>query len=187
MSSREQASAIAETSGPEPRSLPFRPEALVAVVVVLLGLIFVGLLLARAGPIRSPATAREDAEFRQRASALLDRYDGLSLSVGQLIAEQESNPSAQGDPAWCRRYDEAVANARALKASADALAAPESDRTLATDLSYGLGLYATGLSLLGTGFGMDGHGAYYYGSHGNWDVNLGTQRLETVRQALAAR
>ena len=38
-------------------------------------------------------------------------------------------------------------------------------------------LTAEGANLLAQGFQIDGHGAYYFGSHGNWDINLGQQQL----------
>jgi len=54
-------------------------------------------------------------------------------------------------------------------------------------LTEGLRLTATGQALLHDGFLTDGHGAYYDGAHGNWDLNLGTDALRRCRALLVAR
>lgn len=124
--------------------------------------------------------------YREQVDAMLTRYDVLAVSAGALLAERDANPMLVHDAGWLGQHEAVVRDLQELYQSAEALRPPSELASVQACLTDGLRLAATGQSLLQEGFESDGHGAYYFGSHGNWDLNLAANRLRECRMSLAS-
>lgn len=133
-----------------------------------------------AGAARAPAVDG----YAARAGTLLAVGERSVLEGDQLLTERDADPGLSQDPAWLARHAGVVAALDAEYRAALTLPAPPSAAPLQTCLSEGLRLVATGHDLLQRAYLTDGHGAYYDSAHGNWDLQLGQQRLQTCRGLL---
>lgn len=179
---------------PVPRSLPVRPPSswpcwqTPAQVVGLAGALLMALVLGGlAGtPVRTFEGARSaSASVRQELGILTDAERTLAQG-DRLLTTRDANPGLAEDPVWLKQHAEIVADLKAEYSEAMALSIPPTFTADRTCLAGGLRLVMTGHDLLQRGFLTDGHGAYYDAAHGNWDVQLGRQRLQRCRQHLQA-
>lgn len=159
--------------------------------LVPLGLLI--LVLALGQGIHAPAARAEshlgsggDSASYARQVDLLLQHTARSLALaGQLLDERDANPSLSSSPSWRDRHAAVVAELEAEYHEAQQVSAPAGSRDLQICLVEGLQLSALGHSLLHQAFSTDGHGAYYFSAHGNWDLNLGAERLRQCHALLA--
>src|SRR5262249_42943459 len=89
-------------------------------------------------------------------------------------------------PDWMQEHARVVDALAADYQALHALAPPATATTAQGCLDDGLRLVWTGHALLHQAFGVEGHAAYYYSAHGNWDLDLGASRLAACPSLLAA-
>ena len=152
--------------------------ALLALAVILFGALSAGAATAQAAPSRTA--------YRAAATSLLDRSSVTIAAAGQLLNERDANPTLTSDQRWLDQYAQRSAALRAEYQQALGLRAPASDGDVQQCLTEGLRLVTTGQRFLYDGFQIDGHGAYYFSAHANWDLQLGTDRLRRCRAALVS-
>lgn len=131
--------------------------------------------------------ASDSAVNIRQMALLLDRSEVTLVEANRLLALRDANPTLIADQSWLSEHARAVADLQAEYDRAVALTASSASMPLQRCLTEGLRLTATGQALLHDGFLRDGHGAYYDGAHGNWDLNLGTDALRHCRALLVAR
>lgn len=123
----------------------------------------------------------------QATTSLLKRYDATMAEASRVLQWRDDDPSLAQDASWkassARVSQEFQAEYRDALAMAPAAQAGDVHACIAEALR----LSSDGYDMLGVGAGQsDGHRAYYLGSHGNWDLNLGTSRMGECKRQLAA-
>jgi hypothetical protein len=146
----------------------------VAMVVVALSaaLIQVGALARSSGSATAGTTPDS-----QHAAALHQRYLASVAELNALLSARDANPTMAESPSWRQQFSRVGADLASEYAELQATQSTAESASSKACLENAYRLTAEGASLLDQGFQTDGHGAYYYGSHGNWDLNLGQQQL----------
>lgn len=122
----------------------------------------------RTGP--APAYAQQLAAIEQRYAVSIAQLNGL-------LTTRDANPTLVESPSWQQQFGKVGNDLAAEYRDLQALHPSPSSAGRQTCLESAYRLTAEGTNLLAQGFQIDGHGAYYFGSHGNWDLNLGQQQL----------
>ena len=134
------------------------------------------------GTLGSPAAP--DVAYLRAASALLDRVDATLADEDRVLGEGDANPGLVGSAAWIARDGQVDDALQSEYRAAQTLTAPDGLGDLQTCLVEGLRLSSLGAGMLHDAFLTGGHGAYYLSAHGNWDLNLGHDRLQQCRALL---
>ncbi len=157
------------------------------VAVVLSALLAVGGAVHPGAPrtlAGSPALAPRAAYSRQ-VDLLLARSDASLAALDDALSQRDRNPALVLSDAWIQRYTRIVSELEGEYRAALALTPPAGAMDVQTCLSEGLRLTSTGARMLHDAFQTSGHGAYYLSAHGNWDLNLGVERLRHCQALLA--
>jgi hypothetical protein len=120
--------------------------------------------------------------YDQQLASILDRYHSSTAALSQLLAERDANPGLVGSADWLRQDDRVVSDLQSEYAAVQALAPPAGAVRQHACIADALRLTSTGATMLHDGFLIDGHGAYYFGSHGNWDLNLGALEMQQCQR-----
>lgn len=154
-------------------SIPRRGIVLVAVSGLLVG----GLLVAVAMSLPARLLGDSALPYGQRLSVLRARHEASVGKLGDLLSQRDANPTLVQSVAWKREFSGVADELSAQYAELHAATPSASDQETHACLENAFRLTAEGASLLVQGFNIDGHGAYFFGSHGNWDLYLGHQAL----------
>jgi len=160
--------------------------------LVVLALVALGPVVFRQGGVWTIGTptiprggAGDTGLYVRHATALLGRYDGAVVTYGKLLDQRDVNPALVLDPEWSRANDRVVEDLHVVYSDALELTYPDPAGDTHRCIIESTRLTYLGSKMLQDGFLTDGHGAYYLGSHGNWNLNLGTTRMATCRTSLA--
>ncbi len=88
-------------------------------------------------------------------------------------------------PDWIGKHATVVNQLQQIYQSAEALNPPSDLRDAHACIVDGFRLTYTGQNFLHNAFLSGGHGAYYMSAHGNWDLELGANRVRACRAAFA--
>jgi len=132
------------------------------------------------------ASAMPNADIRDLTN-LLDRYDQTAKQGRLVLQRRDVDPSIASDPTWQADSVQVVAELKREYDEALTIPQPPNNVGIQPCVSEGLRLSYEGYQMLNDGFQAGGHHAYYLGSHGNWDFNLGSQRLLECRGQLLAK
>jgi len=152
------------------------------VVVALIACFAVGDVADPAIAIPSPDPAR--AAYFERVSAILRRYDLSAAALDKLLTQRDENPGLVGSAEWLQQHARVAQELQAEYQDAQSIAPPRGNDDLQTCVVEALRLTSIGASMLHDAFLTDGHGAYYLGAHGNWDLYLGSERIQRCRVIL---
>jgi hypothetical protein len=118
--------------------------------------------------------------------SLLRRYDATMAEASKVLAWRDSDPSVAADASWQASSARVSEELQAEYRDAVAMAPAAEDGDAHACIVEALRLTSDGYAMLGVGAQADGHHAYYLGSHGNWDLNLGTSKMSECKRLLAA-
>lgn len=153
-----------------------RPRPALLPALVLAALLWA---LLEAGLAAGHASARALAPSAPAAppntATLLAQTRATVAEGAALLAQRDNAPDLSSDPAWLAQQAHVAAVLANEYVQAQALAAtPAGAPACLTD---GLRLAATGHQLFQQAFTNDGHGAYYFSAHANWDLDMAQQQL----------
>jgi len=132
-------------------------------------------------------TGASGASYRAQVAAALERTRSLLVVGDRLLAQHDADPGLGADPGWVSEPAGTVeALAVAYRGALD-LQPGAGDAGLQACLTESLRLIWTGHALLHRAFGVDGHHAYHDSSHGNWDLDLGVNRLQSCQNLVRER
>jgi len=150
-----------------------RVVALAVVLVALSAALIEGGVLSRS----SGSTIAGKMPDSQQIAALHQRHLASVAELNAMLSARDANPTLVESPSWRQRFSQIGDALSAEYAELQAIHPSAESAQSQACLENAYRLTAEGASLLAQGFQRDGHGAYYYGSHGNWDLNLGQQEL----------
>ena len=128
--------------------------------------------------------ANQAGAYRQEVLALLGQYDSAWSASESLLAERDADPTVVLDPTWMAQQSHVIGQFEAIYRGAQAIRVPARYRSLHDRLLNGLRMTLEGEVELYQAFQSDGHAAYYFASHGNWNLNLGRQAVNQCRAEL---
>ena len=149
-----------------------RPRTGATLALVIFATLVVALALGRVVKLSLPGQQTEPSGYTQQVGALLKRYDASVSRLNSLLDQRDADPALSESATWRQALTEVDHDLTAEYDALHALSAPPTDLASHACLDNAFRLTAEGASLLRQGFLTDGHGAYYFGSHGNWDLNL---------------
>ena len=160
-----------------------RSDWLVAVATAVVALALLAANLRSSRMVPAPVTPH--AAYVAQLTALLQRYDVSVAALDQVLTRRDDNPGLVGSADWLQQ-DATLARELQTEYDDSALLSPTaSDAKLQECVVEALRLTSLGATMLHDGFLTDGHGAYYLGAHGNWNLNLGHQQIQRCRSILA--
>ena len=106
-------------------------------------------------------------------AVILARARATMAEGAALLARRDASPGLSSDPAWLAQHAQVTVALEAEYAQAQAM--PTGG--VRTCVAEALRLAVEGQQLFQRAFLNDGHGAYYFAAHGNWDLNMAQQRL----------
>jgi|GEM_PF-5526518 len=143
-----------------------------ALASIVLATLVAALALSQIVPPLLPWQRPAPSGYSQQVDSLLKRYDTSVSQLNTLLDQRDANPALSESATWRQSLANVDHDLTAEYNALRTLNAPPADRPSHTCLDNTFRLTAEGASLLRQGFLTDGHGAYYFGSHGNWDLNL---------------
>ncbi len=132
-----------------------------------------------------PPTDSARAPYAQRVAALLRRHDASTATLDQLLTQRDANPGLVASVEWLEQDARVVQELQTEYQEAQALTPPADAIDRHRCLVEALRLTSLGATMLHDAFRIDGHGAYYLGAHGNWNLQLGGAQLQRCRASLA--
>ncbi|HEX5414850.1 MAG TPA: hypothetical protein VFZ25_04230 [Chloroflexota bacterium] len=154
-------------------AIPRRGIILVAVLALLCGGLVLAVGLARPARLLGGSSL----PYGQRVSALRARHAASVGKLDDLLSQRDANPTLVQNVAWKHQFSGVADELSAQYAELHSATPPAGAQVSHACLENAFRLTADGASLLVQGFDIDGHGAYFFGSHGNWDLYLGHQAL----------
>lgn len=124
------------------------------------------------------------APYRQQLGAIFARERASLADGDRLLTLHDADPPLGTDPAWQAAHEKVVKALATNYQAARALQPDAGDAPLQSCATQSLRLIWTGHAMLHRAFQIDGHGAYYNSAHGNWDLDLGINRLRACEAML---
>lgn len=118
--------------------------------------------------------------------SLLRRYDATMAEASRVLSWRDADPAVAADASWQASSARVSEELQAEYRDALAMVPAAKDQDAHACIVEALRLTSDGYAMLGVGAQADGHHAYYLGSHGNWELNLGTSKMSECKRLLAA-